>query len=89
MGRTRYVVGSVLLFHQDWAERVGIPRPRNAEDFFNLMVAFTKNDPDGGGKLGTWGLTTTGPRPNFAVPFFNWLHRGANNWRLNPDGSLT
>jgi putative aldouronate transport system substrate-binding protein len=86
--RPRYFVTSVLLFRQDWAEKVGLAQIKTADDLFNCFVAFTKMDPDGNGKADTFGLTTTSPRPNFAIPYFNGMYRGANNWKRNSDGTL-
>lgn len=76
-------------FRQDWAEKVGMPQPKNADEFFNQMVAFTKNDPDGNGKADTYALSASSPRPDYAVTTLSQMFRGPNNWRLNQDGTLT
>lgn len=87
--RPRFIPGGTLMFRQDWADKLGAPRPRNSDEFFNLLLAMTKNDPDGNGRADTWGMTTQGSPPDFNVGFFGQLYRAPNGWRLNQDGSLT
>src|SRR5947209_4032160 len=48
--------GGTLLYRKDWAQKVGVPTPKNANDFFKLMQAFTKGDPDGNKSADTWGM---------------------------------
>jgi putative aldouronate transport system substrate-binding protein len=76
-------------FRQDWAEKVGLPSPKHADEFSNQMVAFTKNDPDGNGTADTYALSSSSPRPDYAVGTLSQMFRAPNNWRLNPDGTLT
>jgi putative aldouronate transport system substrate-binding protein len=86
--RPRFLTANPLVFRQDWAERAGIPRVKNADDVSNVLTAFTKNDPDGNGQADTWGLGSTNA-VKFSFAFFAWMFRAPNGWRLNPDGSLT
>jgi putative aldouronate transport system substrate-binding protein len=83
--------GDMLVFRQDWAEKVGFAQIRNADDFFKCMVAFTKNDPDGNGRADTFGLAgcTTIGAANFNLPWFMQVFRVPHQWRRNPDGTLT
>lgn len=86
--RMRYFANGPLFFRQDWAEKVGIPQAKNAEELFNLMAALAKMDPDGNGRADTYGMT--GISNN--IFSLNWLYhmfRVPNMWRQNPDGSLT
>jgi putative aldouronate transport system substrate-binding protein len=78
-----------MYMRQDWADKVGIAQPTNAEEFYNLMVAFTKNDPDGNGQADTYGLGAYAPNTDWNMAFFNNIFGGANNWRRNADGTLT
>lgn len=76
-----------LLFRQDWADTVGVPKPMNADAFERMAVAFTKNDPDGNGKPDTYGLSSSSG--GFAVDgFFASLFGAPNGWRKNADGTL-
>jgi putative aldouronate transport system substrate-binding protein len=85
--RPRYKAGNTLAFRQDWAEKVGMPQPKNAEDFSQLLTAFTKQDPDGNGQPDSFGLGSIGAN-TFSIQFFEYLFRVPNGWRLQ-DGRLT
>jgi putative aldouronate transport system substrate-binding protein len=41
----------------DWLEKLGLPVPETFDDYYNVLRAFTFDDPDGNGKDDTWGLT--------------------------------
>ncbi len=85
--RLSLAVGPALLYRQDWAEKVGIPAPKNADDILALFTAMTKNDPDGNGKPDTWALGGQGA--DWSMPFIRGMFRVPNGWRLNSDGTLT
>jgi putative aldouronate transport system substrate-binding protein len=85
--RSSFTVGSWISLRQDWADKVGIPEPRNAEDLSNLLVAFSTEDPDGNGRADTYGLATAGA--GFGIDQFQYMFRVPNDWRLNDDGTLT
>ncbi len=84
--RPRTLARDSLIYRQDWAEKIGVPNPRNADEFFNMMVAFAKNDPDGNGKADTYAQGSSGGTFNLLI--FRAIHRAPSQWRLNPDGSL-
>lgn len=44
-----------LLIRKDWLDKLGLAVPKTLDDLYNVMVAFTKNDPDGNGKNDTYG----------------------------------
>ena len=46
-----------VYFRRDWMENLGISEPKSTEEFIEMMVAFTFNDPDGNGENDTFGLT--------------------------------
>ncbi len=86
--RPRTFAGNPLIYRQDWAEKVGVPQVTNAADFLKAMTAMTKNDPDGNGKADTFGMSAqSGTALDFA--FFQQMWRTPNEWRRNPDGTLT
>lgn len=85
--RLGLVTGPVLLYRQDWEEKVGTPQPKNADDILTLFTAMTKNDPDGNGRPDTWALGSQGA--DWSMPFIRGMFRVPNGWRLNPDGTLT
>lgn len=41
---------------QDWLDKLGLATPSNADELMQVMDLFTNYDPDGNGKLDTWGL---------------------------------
>jgi len=85
--RLGLVIGPALLYRQDWAEKLGIPAPKNADEIARLFIAMTKNDPDGDGKPDTWALGGQGA--DWSMPFLRGMFRVPNGWRKNPDGTLT
>ncbi len=88
--RPRPLTGYGLLYRKDWVSKLGIAEPKNADDLFNLLQAFTKKNPDGGSSS-TWGMgftTNGGFTSSHAIFFFN-IFNVPNLWRKNADGSLT
>jgi len=85
--RLGLAIGPALLYRQDWAEKLGNPVPKNADDILNLFTAMTKNDPDGNGKPDTWALSGQGA--DWSMPFLRGMFRVPNGWRKNADGTLT
>ncbi len=81
------VIGPVLLYRQDWAEKLGIPAPKNADEIARLFTAMVRNDPDGNGKPDTWALGGQGA--DWSMPFLRGMFRVPNGWRKNLDGTLT
>lgn len=86
--RPRFLANTAFYFRQDWAEKVGFGTPKNADDVFNMFVAMSKNHPDGGTGT-TFGLSSSSPRPSLGLDYLIGMFRGANEWRLNADGTLT
>ena len=84
--------GSLLVtethfYRRDWGEKVGIPRPRNADELLQMLLAFTKQDPDGNSAPDTWGMASQMGR--IRTDIFEYMFRVPNDWRRNSDGSLT
>ncbi len=69
-------------YRRDWAEKVGYPHPKNSEEFFKMLTAFTKGDPNGDHKHDTYAIAEE-------YNLFYGMFRVPYNWRLNKDGSLT
>jgi putative aldouronate transport system substrate-binding protein len=85
--KPRFNISGSINLRQDWAEKLGRPLPRNADEFFQLLQAFTGNDPDGNGQADTWGIGSQGP-DLFCQRSLSTMFRVPNGWRKNPDGSL-
>lgn len=75
--------GHLYMYRKDWAQKLGVDNPKNADEVMRMFVAFAKEDPDGNGKADTWGLDYLRP------DIWSEMFRAPNNWRLNKDGSLT
>lgn len=86
--RPRTFAGNPLIYRQDWAEKVGVAQVNNASDFLKVMTAMTKNDPDGNGKADTFGMSAQSGTA-LDLGFFQQMWRTPNEWRQNPDGTLT
>ncbi len=81
---------TVLLIRRDWAEKVGAPNPKNADEFLSVITAFTKGDPDGNGRADTFGLGNISGvgGDTYALGWLQYMFRVPNGWRKNPDGTL-
>lgn len=84
--RTRAIGRYGLAYRTDWAEAVGITEPpKTIEDVYNMLYAFTYDDPDGNGVDDTYGLELckyTGPLDVIQT----WFGCG-NEW-VEQDGKL-
>lgn len=83
--RTRAIGRYGLAYRTDWAEAVGITEPpKTIEDVYNMLYAFTYDDPDGNGVDDTYGLELckyTGPLDVIQTWFGcgnEWSSRTAN-----------
>lgn len=83
--RARPIGRNGLSYRADWAEKLGLSEPKTIEDVYNMMYAFTYDDPDGNGIDDTYGLAMckyTGP---FDI-MQTWFGVG-NGW-VEKDGKL-
>ena len=85
--RTRVVGRYGLSYRQDWAEKLGVELPENAtpDDVYNMIYAFTYNDPDGNGVDDTIGMEMTSYTGPFDI-IQTWFGCG-NGWQ-EKDGQL-
>lgn len=44
-----------LVIRKDWLDKLGLEVPKTLDELYDVMYAFTFNDPDGNGKNDTWG----------------------------------
>lgn len=83
--RARDIGRNGLGYRADWAEKLGLEEPKTIEDIYNMMYAFTYDDPDGNGIDDTYGLAMS----KYTGPFDiiqTWFGVG-NGW-VEKDGSL-
>ncbi|MDF2935572.1 MAG: transporter substrate-binding protein [Paenibacillaceae bacterium] len=77
-----------IQYRKDWLDRLGLAEPRTVDDLYQVLRAFTFDDPDGNGKQDTYGLVDRndlvyGAFRNLAV------YLGApNGWALQEEGLL-
>lgn len=45
-----------IYVRQDWLDKLGLQKPTNLQELYDVMYAFTYNDPDGNGKNDTYGI---------------------------------
>jgi len=50
---------SAMMVRQDWLDALGLEVPTTLDEFYEVAVAFTKNDPDGDGQDDTVALAAT------------------------------
>ena len=55
-------------YRKDWADALGILPPRNLDEIYQMLKAFTENDPDGNGIADTVGLADS------------WQNWGTREW---------
>ncbi|MGE7826950.1 extracellular solute-binding protein [Paenibacillus sp. NPDC093718] len=57
---TKYQGGTMPIVRKDWLDKLYLPEPATLDDYYNVLKAFTEQDPDGNGKKDTYGLSTAG-----------------------------
>ena len=81
-----------LAIRKDWLENVGLQMPTDLDSFYEVLKAFTNNDPDGNGANDTYGLALAIEEDG------NWQHvmsafgipyRQKNGSVLLEDGTVT
>ena len=51
-----YAGNEGLLVRKDWLDKLGLAAPTTLDELYDVLYAFTYNDPDGNGKNDTYGL---------------------------------
>jgi putative aldouronate transport system substrate-binding protein len=84
--RARPLGRNGIVYRKDWLAKAGLEEPETIDDFYKMLVAFTKDDPDGNGKDDTYGLVASkynGVWDNMTIWF------GApNKWGEDGNGKL-
>ncbi|OPH47931.1 hypothetical protein BC351_39260 [Paenibacillus ferrarius] len=86
--RGRYPERIVMYYRKDWLDKAGVKElPKTVDDYYNLLKAFTLNDPDGNGKKDTWGITENKDLGTYTFPLlfgapYGW---GYINNQMVPD----
>ncbi len=82
--RARELGRSGIIIRKDWLDNLGLDMPETIDDLYNVLRAFTYDDPDQNGEDDTYGMIVTtyleGPLDNLAI----WM--GApNQWGVNKE----
>lgn len=81
------VTGAELMYvRKDWLDRLGLEPPETLEEYYEVIRAFTLDDPDGNGVQDTIGLTLTSSLGR-SSPFFGAFGTQRNTW-FERDGQL-
>ncbi|HZR43994.1 MAG TPA: extracellular solute-binding protein [Ktedonobacteraceae bacterium] len=96
--RVRPIIKTGMQVRYDWMQTLGMANPQNADDFYKLMVAISKNHPSkrnaetwGIGQLygPTAGLGNTGMAVSGVIGFILQMFRVPNMWRVESSGDVT
>ncbi|MEK8126667.1 extracellular solute-binding protein [Paenibacillus filicis] len=49
-----------VLIRTDWLKKLGLSMPKTTDDLYEVIKAFTEQDPDGNGKKDTYGISLSG-----------------------------
>ena len=81
---------TLVVMRQDWLDKLNLKYPTTLEEMKAVLLAFTKNDPDGNGKDDTYGYTATKPGSNGSP--FEWVFFGYGipyaDYSLDKDGNV-
>lgn len=76
-----------VIYRKDWADKLGIKEPTTTEELFEMMRAFTEDDPDGNNIDDTYGLTDRNDLIYGAFKTVSSYFGTPNNWGIQ-DGQL-
>ena len=76
--RLRPVSRHGITYRKDWADRLGIEKPTNMEEVYEMLKAFTYEDPDRNGAHDTFGLLPSYEELNQEQWFGGVAHYGVN-----------
>jgi putative aldouronate transport system substrate-binding protein len=82
----KFEQGTMPIIRGDWLDKLGLAEPETFDDYYDVLYAFTYDDPDGNGKDDTYGMAI-GYTLYDTVGLFGayGLMRG---WVYNEDGEL-
>lgn len=75
--------GVVTYLRKDWLDNLGLEMPRNWDEYYHVLKAFTYGDPDKNGKDDTFGITLPGLRESIYLQDF---YQGAEHGFIQRNG---
>ncbi|MEE8441413.1 MAG: extracellular solute-binding protein [Spirochaetia bacterium] len=52
----KFEQGTLAIVRGDWLDKLGLSEPQTLDEYYDVLYAFTHDDPDGNGRDDTWGL---------------------------------
>jgi putative aldouronate transport system substrate-binding protein len=69
-----------IQYRKDWLDRLGLSKPSTVDGLYEVLRAFTRNDPDGNGKHDTYGLVDRNDLVYGAFKNLSSYFGAPNNW---------
>ncbi|GIQ70539.1 extracellular solute-binding protein [Xylanibacillus composti] len=76
-----------IIYRKDWADNLGLKEPKNVDDVYEMLRAFTEDDPDGNNQNDTIGLADREDLVYGAFKTVTSWFNAPNNWG-EKDGQL-
>ena len=77
------------MIRQDWLENLGLEMPTNFDELYDVLYAFTYNDPDGNGVDDTYGITSAGGGKGVGEISQLILFIDHDNWHVDASGAVS
>ncbi|WP_165452676.1 extracellular solute-binding protein [Paenibacillus thalictri] len=79
--RSRPLARFGVTIRKDWLENLNLKEPKTPEDMYEVMKAFTKNDPDKNGKDDTYGVLAFKDGQGYLIPHIASWFGAPNEWK--------
>ena len=76
-----------ITYRSDWLANLGLEKPTTLDELYEVIRAFTLNDPDGNGMNDTYGLAMNGSN-NLAPEQIQLILGGPNYWEVTAEGKF-
>ncbi len=76
-----------ITYRSDWLENLGLKKPTTLDELYEVIRAFTQDDPDGNGADDTYGLVMNSSN-NLSTEQIQLIMGGPNNWEITADGKF-
>ncbi|ULL16902.1 extracellular solute-binding protein [Paenibacillus sp. H1-7] len=79
--RSRPLARFGVTFRKDWLDNLNLKEPKTPEEMYEVMKAFTKNDPDKNGKDDTYGVLAFKDGQGYLIPHIASWFGAPNDWK--------
>lgn len=87
--RPLYGTEGMPIIRKDWLDKLGLQSPKNLDDIYTVIKAFSENDLDGNGQNDTIGLTAAVPQNNMgSLSWVEYVLNGNYGQWKEQDGKL-